>query len=246
MKKTLFYASVLSLLALLPAAAQTDPQIGADPLYNTLTGTPLAAAVAVPNPKLMFERSTVLGTDNTVNAYGVPVTNSTGTIQYFDLVVSFTAATNGTPPTTATVTAVPSPKATTRGIIPGNYNTKPLYAGICKVTKFALQSGRTQSQSDCVSDNGYPLQVEVVTGKIDTTHPYYAQLHAAGIDLRGDVGNYDWGVVTNGSYSLGNCGYYSTNRLVGAQQNGNDIVLSLFYQTGATNAFLCGSTLHKV
>jgi len=67
------------------------------------------ADAAVPNPKLMFENSNIVGIDNAVNAYSVPISNSKGVISYYDLAIDFTPNANGSVPTTANVTFVPSP-----------------------------------------------------------------------------------------------------------------------------------------
>ncbi len=134
-----------------------------------------------------------------------------------------------------------------RGIVAGQYNDAPAFSGSCTIVNYALQTGRTQSILECVEDNrGYHLGITLVNGAVNTGHPYYAQLHSAGIDKHIDVRNYIWGITTVGSSqnSLGGCGHFgSSSRPIGAQQVGNALRLTLFNNDGT---FACTGQMNKV
>jgi len=186
------------------------------------------ADAAVPNPKLMFENSNIVGIDNAVNAYSVPISNSKGVISYYDLAIDFTPNANGSVPTTANVTFVPSPVVSAKSVVAGNYNDTPA-TGTCTVTNAALQIGRTESLFNCTDDYGNSLAITVVNGAINTGHPFYQQLHYAGIDKRTDQADYYWGMHTGGGgYNLGGCKSFANSAIVGVQQIGSTIMLSAF------------------
>ncbi|MGQ0618572.1 MAG: hypothetical protein ACT4QA_01440 [Panacagrimonas sp.] len=234
------------ILAAGTAAATPDPYYDENGLPRVnLMGTNTVAAA---NPKLMFSRGTVLGVDNNVHAFTVPVTNSSGQVVNYDLVIELTPATNGIPPTSARVTAVRSPTVVTGALVAGTYNDRPLDA-TCNVTNVALPSGRTQTLIKCNPD-GTAVNVEltVVTGAVDGTHPYFTQLSGADIHQRPDVNNYFWGITTAGFGALGGCtfntpgGGINTGQIVSAQRNGNRIVLGAY----RTNGFLdCAPAITK-
>lgn len=211
----------------------------------TVSGTASGATPAAA-PKLMFDKSNLVGIDNAVKAYGVPVTNAGGVVIYYDLTIGFTPAGDGNVPTTAKVTAARSPVVSTRGIVAGQYNDAPGFNASCTVTNYAPQTGRTQSFVICLDDAGRRLDITLVNGAVNTGHPYYAQLHNAGIDRRTDVANYIWGIPTLPSYNgqLGGCGYFDRiSHVVGAQQVGTMLRLSLFDPSGN---FACTGGLTKV
>ena len=243
-----FVASALFVIAA-NVSAQSDPyyDAGGMPVTNAASSPalqPESTAAAVPNPKLMFERSNVVGIDNVVNAYSVPVTDSSGTVKYWDITITFTPDPDGVVPASATVTKIPSPIVTSRPVVQGNY-IAVTPKGKCTVTNYALQSGRKESLFQCIDDNGYSFQMAVLTGAVNSTHPYYAQLSYAKIDKRPDVKNYFWGIVTNQHFSvsfLSGCGYVVGGFPVGAQQVGTQLVLSLF---GTNGSFVCTSTMTK-
>lgn len=218
--------SALALLALAPAWYQS-------------------AAAAVPDPKLMFERSSVVGNDNAINAYGVPISNASGVIKYYDVTVTFTATGNGSVPTMATVTGVPSPIVGATSIVAGNYKAASAYKASCAVTNNALQTGgRTQSLLKCTDDNLQYVEITLVNGAVDGNHPFYTNLQSVGIDKRADKGNYIWGLVTAppGWHSLGGCSFMQGNA-IGAQQVGKELRLSIF---PAYSGFKCTGVLFKV
>lgn len=214
-----------------------------DPLIGVTV--PAVRTKAVADPKIMFERSSVVGIDNAVNAYNVPVSDPSGIVSCYDLVISLAPTSTGLPPTKATVSSVACPVAQSGGIVAGTYTDAP-YTGSCVVSNFVLQDGRTESLFKCVSDSGYDLQITVVSGTVDPMHPYYAQLSAAGIDQRPDVNNYIWGVTTAleayPSDRLGNCSGFVVNQPVGAQQAGNSIMLSTFSKAGV---FYCAPVIKQ-
>lgn len=210
-------------------------------LLIALSGTTEAA-----NPSVMFNKASVVGLANRIYTDSVPVTDADGNVKYWDITIDFTPDANGNIVPTATVTAEPSPqvrkvpKAGRYTIPNGNISS---YTDRCDVTTAALANGRTLASFACFNDyNNYSFELSAVTGKVNASHPYYVQLQAAGIDKRGDVNNYIWGVATsrNSSY-LGECGTYDVNDPIALQQVNNTIVITLFAKTGA---FTCTSTLN--
>lgn len=222
--------SALALLALAPAPAWCQ--------------SVSAAVAAVPNPKIMFERSSLVGIDNAIIAYGVPISVSDKVINCYDVTVAFTATGNGSVPTTAKVSGVPCPVVSPRGIVAGAYTDAPAYKASCLVTNYALQIGRTEAIIKCTEDYGYHTEITLVNGAIDKDHPFYANLVAAKIDKRTDTANFVWGLVTvaGGVSNLGGCGSFAQGRPVGAQQVGNEIRLWLF-DTGGN--IVCIGGIHK-
>lgn len=236
------FASVV-LLVSLTASATPDP-------YYDEAGQPLGPitkAAAAANPKLMFGRASIIGIDNDISVFGVPISNSSGKIVLYDLVISFTPNSNGAPPKKAAVTAVRSPLVSSRAVVAGSYDARPSDA-TCTVTNLALASGRTQTQLKCDADGEQVQNVElsVVTGAVDSSHPYFPSLKEAAVDKRPDVGNYFWGQVTVGSGKISGCsiqnGRTANGTVVGAQQSGNQILLTFL----ATNGnFVCMPTLTR-
>jgi hypothetical protein len=115
------FALPLSTLAAEPAGPAEiqvlEPAAAKAPVVHS------TAVASIPaNPKVMFERSNIVGTDNTINAYNVPVTSSNGTVIYYDLAISLTALGSGTPSKSASVAYVKSPVVKQGGIVAGTYS----------------------------------------------------------------------------------------------------------------------------
>jgi hypothetical protein len=201
---------------------------------------PISFAQAT-NPGMRLQYSEITGIDNKVYIYGIPTTDSAGKRKTYDAVIEMTAMSNGAPATSAVVEPSPSPGLTPSKIVPGAY--KSVAAGTCKVVNFALKNARVQSQLQCLDNFGSPFEASVVSGTVGPGHPFEKQLKAGGINLRPDVANITWGLVTAAANLLGGCGHgLSLQRIVGAQQFGNQIAFTLWETNGT---FLCGTNLTK-
>lgn len=191
------------------------------------------------NPGMRLQYSEITGIDNKVYIYGIPTTDSAGNRKTYDAVVELSAMGNGAPATSAIVTPSVSPGLTSGKIVAGTYKSSA--AGTCKVTNFALRTGRVQSLMQCVSDNGTPFEMSAVTGTIGAGHPFEAQLKANNFHLRGDVNAYTWGAVTKSGSNLGACGGFTAGDEMAVQQVGNQILVYLFFGASLD----CTTTLTK-
>jgi hypothetical protein len=194
------------------------------------------------NPGLRLQYSEITGIEDKVYIFGVPTTDSAGRRRSFDVVIDLTAMSDGTPATSALVTSrlSPTPPLSPK-IVPGAYKSNR--EGTCTITNFALRSGRTQSQMRCLADAGSAFEITLVTGGISAGHPFETQLKAAGINTRPDVTSYIWGLVTLGVVgNFGGCGTMYGGSIIGGQQAGNNLTLSLFNTAGE---FKCSTTLIK-
>jgi hypothetical protein len=207
----------------------------------------LSAVAEAANPSVMFNKASVVGLENSIYADSVPVTDVDGKVIYWDINIVFTPDDSGAIVPTATVVSEASPKVSGKAPKAGRYTIKSGnssgYIDYCDVTTAALANGRTQASFACFNHYwNYSFELSAVTGNVNASHPYYTQLKAAGIDKRGDVGNYIWGIATsrNGSY-LGACGAYDVNDPIGVQQVNNTIVVSLFSNKGVLS---CTSTVN--
>lgn len=203
---------------------------------------PISFAQAT-NPGVRLQYSEITGIDDKVYIFGVPTTDSAGKRKTFDVVIDLTAMGDGTPATSALVTSTLSPGLASSKIVPGAYRS--VAAGTCRVVNFALRNARVQSQFQCLDDSGNPFEASVVSGTVGPGHPFETQLKRNNIHTRPDVGNMTWGLVTKGGSQIGACGHgLSLGRIASAQQFGNQIAFSLWYENG-TGAFLCSTNLTK-
>ncbi|NOT55024.1 MAG: hypothetical protein HOP18_10495 [Deltaproteobacteria bacterium] len=204
-----------------------------------------SVALGQANPRIMLEKSQSHALDNKVRAFRVPVTNSTGVVTYYDVTVTLGVGTTGVVSPTAAVTATRSLSVTTGVIPPGTYVATD--GTRCVVTNFTLTNGRIQSFFSC-NDNGAggaPHQLSIATGLVSAGHPFLTDLIEAGIHVRPDVNTYTWGLTTNGALNIGTCNGFSTGYPIGAKTNGNQLILSLFYQS-APSGFYCSATFTKL
>lgn len=197
------------------------------------------------NPRIMLEKSPAYALNNEVRAFRVPVTNSAGTIRFFDVVVRLTVNAQGIVAPSAVVSATASPSVTTGVIPPGTYRASD--GTVCTATNITLQGGRIQSFFNCVRANAPQFSFNVTTGTVTSGHPHLAQLTAASITKLGDVGTYTWGVVTGvvTSQAMAGCVSFVLGNTVGAKTNGNVVALSVFLLGQPNPTFQCGVTLTK-
>lgn len=200
-----------------------------------LAGT---AALAAEAPQTMFlERAETQASGAQIRSYGVPTTDSTGLVKYWDVTVDLTVGTGGKPVGNATVTAVAQPKVRTNRLVPGTYTDT--WGSGCTLQTTILGDGRQEAAGTCTSNNGYQWNFTVDNGDIPG-HPYELQLLAAGIDKIPGYRDYNWGIdgtIVGGTY-YGSCFY--TNAVIAARQVGTQIVITRY---GNDNISDCAGTL---
>ena len=168
-------------------------------------------------------------------SFSVPVTDADRKARYFDLAVDLAIQADGTIGSTAAVTSAPSPKKVKSNLFVGGKYKDPSGATCDVEAGELLQTGRQETSVYCTASN-YTWQATWQNGDI-AGNTFSVQLIGAGINKINWQG-YAWGLIvqTPGDYE----GCIWTNGIVGARQDGKNIVMSYF---GAQDYADCGLTL---
>ncbi|MEQ1559742.1 MAG: hypothetical protein ABL933_12490 [Methyloglobulus sp.] len=203
---------------------------------------PLVGQAATPS--IMLEKSASYALKNSVYAFTVPTTDSTGKVKYFDVIIDLNVNAAGIISPTANVTATPFVPVATRVLVPGKYQVSGS-TDTCDVSNLTLTNGRIQSIFKCTHGtavNG----LSVVNGTISAGHPFLAELLAKKVNLQSDVATQTWGLTDGTTFAIGSCAYYYAGYAVGAKTNGNQIILSTYSTGVAPHTYRCGNTLTKL
>jgi hypothetical protein len=197
------------------------------------------AALAAPavllaaDPAAYLERAQTQASGAQVRSFGVPVSNSSGKLQYFDVTTDFTVLPDGTLGPTATVTSVKVKTVRSNLFVKGIYGDTSNFSIDCQVNPSTLADGRQETSVTCGS-GAVRMSATWQNGDL-TLNTFAQQLLAAKIDQI-PWQSYAWGIVTD--QSNWNC--LRTNQIVAARQDGDTIVLTNF---GNSNQSICGNTL---
>lgn len=194
----------------------------------------LAAPPAAPQVAFM-EQAQTQASGAQIRSFGVPTTDSTGKVLYWDVTVDLSIGANGKPAGTATVSSVKQVVLRSNRLVAGNYTDS--FGGTCTVNTATLPGGRQEASIACVKPGGYSWYATVDNGEI-AGHPFELQLIAA--DIGGITGyqSYVWGVNGTTVYSC-----MATNGILSARQVGTQIVTTYY---GSNNISDCGLTLTQV
>ncbi|MEQ1544670.1 hypothetical protein [Methyloglobulus sp.] len=209
-----------------------------------MAGAILPALAQAAIPAIMLEKSASYALRDTVRAFSVPTTDSTGKVRYFDVIIDLNVNAGGIISSTANVLATPSPVITTKVIVPGNYKVTGS-TDTCKVNNITLTNGRVQSFFKCTRGTAVN-ELSVANGTISAGHPYFAELTAKKANLYSDVATQTWGLTNGITFAIGSCSYYYASYAVGAKTDGSQIVLSTYSRGVAPYTYTCGNTLVRV
>ena len=195
------------------------------------SGTALAAA---PPQVAFLEQAQTQASGAQLRSFGVPTTDATGKLFYWDLTVDLGINANGKPNGSATVTSVKQVMVRSNRIVPGHYTDS--WGGDCNVYSTTLPSGRQEASIACVKGS-YNWNATVNNGTV-AGHPFELQLTAA--DITGIPGyqDYLWGVNGSTSYTC-----MLTNGILSVRQVGPQVVATFY---GNNNLSDCGLTLTQV
>jgi len=196
--------------------------------------SPLPGWAADPvTPAVYIERSQVLPTGNVILAYRVPTVDAEGKLRYYDVSIELFVNTKGKIASNANVVSLPSPKVVGNQYVTGTY---VVGSAECTVGVSILPQGGRQMAS--VSCSGGQFTASWATGPMDS-HPFEADLRAAGIDKLSGQETLGWGNVGFASSPTW-FGCMGTGEILSAVQNGKSLVLN-----GYNNANIqaCGTVL---
>lgn len=198
----------------------------------------LGTSALAETPQTAFlERAQTQASGAQVRSYGMPATDSTGKVLYWDVSVDLTIGANGKPLSKADVSSVKQAAVRSNRLVPGNYADG--LGGSCTVYTTTLPSGRQEASGSC--KNGvYVWNFTVDNGDI-AGHPFELQLNNAKIGDIPGYRDYNWGVDGSTSNNYGSC--FATNYIISARQVGPQMV---FTRYAYDNIGDCGLTLTQV
>jgi hypothetical protein len=218
-----------------------------------LSGGGFLPLIAQAAPSIMLEKGASYSVNDSIYAYRVPTRDNAGVIRYYDVIIDLTVNNSGKIGTTANVSSFLSPAVTTGVIAPGTYR-EPGGPDTCTVSNINLTNARIQSTFICTAGGSGTtpgnrrIEFSVVTGPVNSGHPFLSELVSDGVNLRTDVNTQTWGMVTAGNDSLGSCNWFIQGVLISAKTNGSRIILSAMNNSTSSTAptTRCGSTLTKI
>jgi len=203
----------------------------------------LVPAMSLAAPRVLLEKGQTFALDNEVRGFQIPTIDSFGEIKYYDMTVTLTVNDDGSLNPIADVVTSTSPTVNTRALIPGTYKSIDGVT-VCKINNITLTNGRIQSFVNCTGLYNHLSELSFASGAVTAEHPNYPDLVVAGVNKRTDVNTQTWGIVTNGSFGVGSCGYYSTKYPIGIKTNGKTLVFSI-YSITAPSTFQCSGIFNK-
>ncbi|MBN8510202.1 MAG: hypothetical protein J0L57_16545 [Burkholderiales bacterium] len=190
-----------------------------------------ATTVTAAPPQIAYmEKAQVQASGTQIRSFGVPTTDSTGKVLYWDVTVDLAIDADGRPNAAATVAAVKKVTVKSNLLVAGKYLDS--YGGTCTVANGTLTGGRVESSISCVN-RSYRADMHVVNGSI-TGHPYKVELQAAGVAAFQSFGDSGWGLV---GYEYGYACAELTH-VVSARQVGTQIVITNYGSDTVVNCTL--------
>lgn len=188
-------------------------------------------------PYALFQYSTLTGLGNTIFAGRVPVTDSSGTVSYYDVTLLFDVASNGTltlasgyPKITLSQTLITSDFEAGRYVGPSNVLSGDAIINVSGpgvtsggATEWSLAAGAGASYYT------YPASATWYVGPL-TSNPLYARLEKAGITSAA------WYYGVGGS-SCG-CNTWEADTLMGFSQIGSTLTIVSFTKNGVDTSEL--------
>jgi hypothetical protein len=199
--------------------ALTRPTLRA--LLPCALGIALPAGAANPPDTSYAEKSSIVGTGQVIHLYGLPTTDVTGALKYYDVTLTLTVNDNGVP-TNAALAAVKSPTAKTNQFVPGTYGGPNGETCTLQTSAFG---GRVAVDLSCTVTNGMSSSFSWWTGPI-AGNPLETQLVAAKLDQLPGNEQYAWGRMNFRSANVYWFGCMLPNDLVSARQVGNTISIT--------------------
>ncbi len=193
-----------------------------------------AIEAATTTPYALFQYSTMTGSGNTITIGRVPVVNSSGATNYYDVTIEFTVSSTGT---LALASGYPkitaSPNLITAGFKAGKYvGPSTVLSGnaIINVSGPGVASGGATEWSLAAASGAnaytYPCSATWYVGTL-TSNPLYSRLKAAGITSTA----WSYGVIGAAGCALESYNW-APDGLIGLSQNGNTITIVSFSYDG--------------
>jgi hypothetical protein len=190
----------------------------------------VTTVAAAPPQTAYLHKAEVQASGTQIRSFGVPTTDSTGKLYYWDVTVDLAIDADGKPNPAATVSSVKKVTVKSNLLVAGKYIDS--WGGTCNVVNGTLTGGRGESSIACVKGS-YRADMHVVNGSI-TGHPYKVELQAATVDTLQSFGDSSWGLVGyEYSYSC-----VELTDVVSARQIGTNIVITNYDADTVVNCTL--------